>query len=99
VSNQFRNIFPAFKIPRGLRRLLHRAHHGQGLGAVLLLQELAPADPHAVLAAARHAERQRTGDVLPVEVPRAGAEGGQPADVPRGGVSGRFDCDGFRVGR
>jgi hypothetical protein len=66
---------------------------------VLLFQELAPADPDAALAAARPAERQRTGDDLPVEVPGQVPKGGQPADVLRGGVRARFDCDGFRAGR
>ena len=66
---------------------------------LLVLQELALADPHAVLAAARPAERERAGDDPLVEVPGVGAEGGQPADIPRGGVRGRSDRDGFRAGR
>jgi hypothetical protein len=44
---------------------------------LLALQELALADPNAVLAAARSAERQRAGDDPLVEVPGA---------VPRAGI-------------
>jgi hypothetical protein len=63
---QFKNIFPGLRIPRG-----SSACFTERLGAVLLLQKLALADPHAVLAAARPAQRQRARDDLLVEVPGA----------------------------
>jgi hypothetical protein len=48
---------------------------------MLLLQELALAHPHAMLAAVRPTERQRTGDDPLVEVPGA---------VPRPGIPRTF---------
>jgi hypothetical protein len=69
---------PRVQNPLRIQRLFHRAHHRQRLGAMLLLQELALADAHAVLAAARPAQRESTGGNLLVQLPRACAERGSP---------------------